>query len=1025
MKNGRGLIRTVALLICLVMIGTLLPLAANADLPAPKLNSAKADGEGIRVSWTAVTGAEAYRVYRKDANSGWSAIAKVTGTSYKDGSAKEKVTYTYTVRCVVGGNNASDFDHTGVSAAWTKSTAGYTATPKLVSAKATTNGIKVTWEKVNGADGYRIFRKYDNVGWTGVKSVGNVNSWEDTSCTSGTKYTYTVRSLKGTTLSSDYDKTGVSATWNSGIAPGNVAAPKLTSVVSEGSGLRFTWQAVSDSKVKAYRIYRKDGTKAFAKLVDVSTTNYLDNATTAGTVYTYTVSCLDGTGKEISAYNKTGLSGSWTAPSPGDLAAPVLSSTANKTAGIVITWNPVTGADGYRVYRDEGSGWKAIADVTTTTYTDKNVTSGKSYKYTVRAMKSGKLASGFDAKGLTRIFYATPVLKTATSEGDGIKVTWGAVAGAPMYRVFRKTNDTGNFAEAGTTTGTSFYDKKVTLGYKYTYTVRVISSDGKKTPLSDYDHTGISRVFVGKSSIISLTNKLNGVEIKWNTVSGVSNYQVQRKTGEGGWVELTKTTATTYVDTKAVNNTLHYYRVRALDSANKVIGSYDTNGISITYYVAPTLTDCVRSGGGLLTTWEAVEGVSNYAIYRRYNTGTWKKIGTSSTTSYLDLTPPSGTFCYYTVRCANASGSPISWYRAPGVGEESYWDQPVLKAAVNANGTITVSWNSVDKATNYRVYRKTGAKTSWDKVANNVAGLSWTDTNVVAGTTYTYSVSVIKPDGSAELSQFNTTGVKATYYKPPVLKTVTNGKTGVDITWDLVDYVGTYHVYRKTGNDTDWVSVGTSTSNKLTDTNVKSNAHYTYAVRGMISGSDATGNSNTKDTTYFAAPKLTSIVCNNGSITIKWDAEPGIDKYRVYRSIDGGSWVNIADVSATSYKDTSANSVGTKYKYTVRCLKGSTLVSQFNSTKTATYMAPPTGIAGSSPSHLKAKITWNPTYDVKSYTVKRKTATTNWVTVKTGITGGSYIDTVPSEGDYIYCVVAVAADGTNSAISAQKVVCVN
>ena len=1025
MKNGRGLIRTVALLVCLVMIGTLLPLAASAALPTPKLNSAKADGEGIRVSWQAVTGADSYRVYRKDANTGWKAIANVTGTSYKDSTAKEKVTYTYTVRCVVAGNNDSDFDHTGVSAAWSKSTAGYTATPKLVSAAATSKGIKVTWQKVNGATGYRIFRKDDKNGWAGKASVGDVTSWEDTTCVSGTKYTYTVRSLKGTTLSSDFDTKGVSATWNSGIAPGNAAAPKLTSVVSEGSGLRFTWQAVSDSKVKAYRIYRKDGKKNFAKLVDVTGTNYLDNATTAGTVYTYTVSCLDKDGKEISAYNKTGKSGSWTAPTPGNLATPVLKSTANGTAGITVTWNAVTGADGYRVYRDAGAGWKAIADVTTTSYVDKNVTSGTSYKYTVRAMKSGKVASSFDAKGLTRIFYAMPKLKSVTSEGDGIKVTWEAVKGAPMYRVYRKTNGTGSFAEATTTTSTSFYDKKVTLGNTYTYTVRVISSDGKKTSLSAYDATGKSCKFIGKSAITSLANKINGVEITWGTVSGASKYQVQRKTGEGGWVELTKTTATNYRDKTAVNNTTHYYRVRALDSANKVIGSYDTNGVSITYYVAPTLVSCVRSGSGLKTTWEAVEGVSNYVIYRRYDTGSWKRVGTSTSTSYQDNTPPSGTLCYYTVRCANASGTAISHWREPGVGQTSYMDQPVLKAAVNANGTITVSWNSVDKATNYRVYRKTGEKTSWVKVKDNTNKLEWTDSNTVAGTTYTYSVSVIKSDGSEELSLFNTTGVTATYYKPTTLKTVTNGKTGVDLEWTAMDYMSTYNIYRKTGNDTDWVLVGTKTGTKFTDTNVKSNAHYTYAVRGTVGGAVATANSNTKDTTYFAPPKLTKIQCLSTGIKITWDAEPGIEKYRVYRSENGSSWAFLKDVNATEYTDTTATTVGTKYKYTVRCLKDGKLASQFNSTKSATYIKAPTGIGGSSPKAGQAKITWNAIYGVKSYTVKRRTATTSFVTVKTGITTGSYVDTVPSPGNYIYIVVAVAEDGTNSAYSAEKVISVN
>ena len=109
----------------------------------------------------------------------------------------------------------------------------------------------------------------------------------------------------------------------------------------------------------------------------------------------------------------------------------------------------------------------------------------------------------------------------------------------------------------------------------------------------------------------------------------------------------------------------------------------------------------------------------------------------------------------------------------------------------------------------------------------------------------------------------------------------------------------------------------------------------------------------------------------------------------------------------------------------IRCLKGSTRVSQYNSTKSATFIKAPTGIGGSSPKAGQAKITWNAIYGVKSYTVKRRTATTSFVTVKTGITTGSYVDSVPSPGNYIYIVVAVAEDGTNSAYSAEKVISVN
>ena len=494
-----------------------------------------------------------------------------------------------------------------------------------------------------------------------------------------------------------------------------------------------------------------------------------------------------------------------------------------------------------------------------------------------------------------------------------------------------------------------------------------------------------------------------------------------RKTGEGGWIELTKTTKKYYLDKSAVNNTTHCYQVRALGSDGKVIGSYDTNGVSITYYVAPTLSNCVRNSGGLLTTWEAVAGISNYVVYRRYGVGEWEQLGTTSATYYLDKTPPSGTLCYYTVRCADANGNPVSAYRTPGVGQTSYMDQPILSAAVNNNGSITVYWNSVDKATNYRVYRKTGDKTSWDVVENNTTALSFTDTDVLAGKTYCYSVCVIKSDGSEELSEFNATGVSVAYYDPPTLKKVVNGRTGVDLTWTAVDYVGTYNVYRKTGNNVDWVLIGSKTGTTFTDTDVKSNAHYTYAVRSTVSGYVASALSNTKDTTYFAAPKMTSIKNGKGSVIITWSQEAGIDTYRVFRSTDGGkNWTNVADVSATTYTDTGANTAGTKYTYAVTCVKDGKAVSAKNTALSITYVAPVTNVKAKL-SGTKAVITWTKSTGAKYYDVyRRANLSSTWTKVGTVEDKNTLTDTnVPTDTIYFYKVVAVTSDRSLSADSKE------
>lgn len=88
------------------------------------------------------------------------------------------------------------------------------ATPKLVSAKAQgTSKIKVTWKKVSGADGYKVYRKeYGDKKWKSIKNISNnTTTFTDTKVESGMYYSYTVRAVKNKTILSGYDKKGVYA----------------------------------------------------------------------------------------------------------------------------------------------------------------------------------------------------------------------------------------------------------------------------------------------------------------------------------------------------------------------------------------------------------------------------------------------------------------------------------------------------------------------------------------------------------------------------------------------------------------------------------------------------------------------------------------------------------------------------------------------------------------------------------------------------------------------------------------------
>jgi fibronectin type 3 domain-containing protein len=67
--------------------------------PTPSVSKTSS---GIKTSWSKVSGANKYYVYRKTASGGWSKIATTTSTSYTDKTAKKGTTYYYTVKAASG-----------------------------------------------------------------------------------------------------------------------------------------------------------------------------------------------------------------------------------------------------------------------------------------------------------------------------------------------------------------------------------------------------------------------------------------------------------------------------------------------------------------------------------------------------------------------------------------------------------------------------------------------------------------------------------------------------------------------------------------------------------------------------------------------------------------------------------------------------------------------------------------------------------------------------------------------------------
>ena len=443
------------------------------------------------------------------------------------------------------------------------------ATPKISKTENVNNGVKISWNKVNKAEVYRVYYK-GSKGWTRLADTTST-SYTDSKVASGKTYTYTVRCLNKSKnkFTSGYDSKGAKATF--------IAAPKISKTENVNGGVKISWG--KSNGAEQYRVYYK-GRKGWTRLADTTSTSYTDSKVTSGKTYTYTVRCLNKSkNKFTSGYDSKGAKATF-------IATPKISKTENVNGGVKISWNKSNGTEQYRVYYKGSKGWTRMVDTTSTSYIDKDVSSGKNYTYTVRCINSSatKFTSGYDSKGKSVKYISAPKITKAESVDGGVKISWNKSNGAEQYRVYYKGSK--GWTRMVDTTSTSYIDKDVSSGKNYTYTVRCLNKSKNKFT-SGYNSTGKSIKYVSAPKISRTEATYNSVTLNWDKVNGAEKYRVYRR-GEKGWSRLFDTTSTAFTDTNLYAETAYTYTVRCINSsANKFTSGYNSKGFTVTTLSAP------------------------------------------------------------------------------------------------------------------------------------------------------------------------------------------------------------------------------------------------------------------------------------------------------------------------------------------------------------------------------------------------------------------------------------------------------
>ena len=137
-----------------------------------------------------------------------------------------------------------------------------------------------------------------------------------------------------------------------------------------------------------------------------------------------------------------------------------------------LSWKPVSGAIGYRVYRKVGSNWVKVKTLSSTSYTEKGLAPYSTYQYKVKAYKkkSGKTFWGKASRvqSVTTLPEA-PKFKAFSATKDSIRVNWQGVK-CDGYQLYMSENG-GAYTKVATIKGASagtYKIKNLKSGTKYT-----------------------------------------------------------------------------------------------------------------------------------------------------------------------------------------------------------------------------------------------------------------------------------------------------------------------------------------------------------------------------------------------------------------------------------------------------------------------------------------------------------------------------------------------------------------------------
>ena len=318
------------------------------------------------------------------------------------------------------------------------------------------------------------------------------------------------------------------------------------------------------------------------------------------------------------------------------------------------------------------------------------------------------------------------------------------------------------------------------------------------------------------------------VVLTWNAVKDADSYEIQKSTDGKNFDELNVIKGTSYTDYSASVDTKYYYRVRALGT-NGSFGKFSEIKKCELKCAAPVVTSGNNPSTGKITLkWKAVDGAAKYEIWRAgTSNGTYKKMYTTTSTSYTNTTSNAGYSYYYKVKAISVNGNAGQFSKV--VSRTCDCAAPVVKGGNDAStGHVKLSWSKVAGASKYEIWRAESKNGTYTRMYTTVY-TTYTNTSSKAGHTYYYKVKAISERTSYANSAFSTIVERTCDCARPSVKiSLSNGDPR--LTWSAVSGADKYIIYRATSKDGTYTKMYTTSNKFYTNTSAKAGKTYYYKV---------------------------------------------------------------------------------------------------------------------------------------------------------------------------------------------------